>query len=334
MASVGVIGAGSFGTCLAMLLGGKGHQVTLWARRPEFAAALANTRVNQTYLPEVELPTTVEVTSDLQTAVSDKKFVLATTPSHAAREVLGQAAAWLAPDTIVVNASKGLEQGSLARIDQIYADIFPAPIAARATHLSGPTFAKEIAQRLPSAIVIAGADPEATGAVQQEFSTDRFRVYTSEDVIGVQMGGALKNVIAIAAGMSDGLEFGLNTRAALMTRGLAEISRIGVKMGANPLTFAGLSGMGDLVLTCAGELSRNRRVGLALGRGRKLDDIIAEMQMVAEGVKTTRAAAELAAREGVSAPITDVMHAVLYEDLPARAALTALMGRSLKSELS
>ena len=334
MATIGVIGAGSFGTCLAMLLGGKGHQVSLWCRRSDMAAALRDKRENQAYLPGIRLPESVDVTDDLQRAVTGKSFVLGVTPSHAVRDVFGRAAAWLDADAIVVNASKGLEQGTLERIDQIYAEILPAPLAARATYLSGPTFAKEIAQRLPSAIVIAGTDAVATRAVQEEFSTDRFRVYTSDDVIGVQMGGALKNVIAIAAGMSDGLQFGLNTRAALMTRGLAEISRIGVHMGANPLTFAGLSGMGDLVLTCAGELSRNRRVGLALGQGRKLDDIIAEMSMVAEGVKTTRAAAELARREGVEAPITDVMHAVLYENMPAREALHALMGRSLKSELA
>jgi glycerol-3-phosphate dehydrogenase (NAD(P)+) len=329
---IGVVGAGSYGTSLAKLLSDKGHSVALWCRNEQLAGRMRETRVNDAYLPGFELSNGVLVTSDLAEAVRGKRIVLGVTPSHAVREVLGRAAAHLDPDVVVVNASKGLEQGTLDRIDQIYAEIFPAPIAGRATYLSGPTFAVELAQRRPSAIVVAGNDAAACELVQREFSTDRFRVYTSDDVIGVQIGGALKNVVAIAAGMSDGLEYGLNARAALITRGLAEIARIGEAQGAHPLTFAGLSGMGDLVLTCSGELSRNRQVGLALGRGETLDDIIGRMNMVAEGVKTTKVAAELAAKLGVRAPIADAMRNVLYEGMPARQAVAALMQRSLKPE--
>ena len=202
--------------------------------------------------------------------MSGAELVLGVTPTLAVREVIGAAAAYLAPGAAVVNASKGLEEGTLDRIDQIYAEILPPEVAARATYLSGPTFARELAAGKPSAIVVAGRDSSATERVQHALATERFRVYRSDDVVGVQIGGALKNVVAIAAGLADGLDFGLNGRAALITRGLAEIARVGVALGAEPLTFSGLSGLGDLVLTCSGELSRNRRVGLALGAGKKL----------------------------------------------------------------
>ncbi len=330
--NIGVVGAGSYGTSLAKLLAERGHAVSMWCRSPELAAAIRDTRENAKYLPGFSLPESVEVTDDLAATVSGKAIVLGVTPSHAARDVLGRAAEHLDAGVIVVNASKGLEQGTMDRVDQIYAEIFPTTIAERACFLSGPTFAKELAMRCPSAIVVASRDHDAADTVQREFATDRLRVYTSEDVIGVEVGGALKNVVAIAAGMSDGLEYGLNARAALITRGLAEISRIGTKLGANPLTFAGLSGMGDLVLTCSGELSRNRQVGLALGRGERLDDIIGRMNMVAEGVKTTKVAYGLSEKIGVSAPISALMHAVLYEQMPASEAVKLLMGRALKKE--
>jgi glycerol-3-phosphate dehydrogenase (NAD(P)+) len=332
MARIGVVGAGSYGTCLTKLCGDAGHEVTLWARTAETAAVISAARENAAYLPGVRLADSVRVTGDLVETVTDKELVLGVTPSHAIREVFGRAAAELDPDTIVVNASKGLEEGTLDRIDQIYDEIFPPRIAARAAYLSGPTFAKEIAEGQPSAIVVAGRDPETVARVQTELATDRFRVYRSDDVAGVLIGGALKNVVAIAAGLSDGLGFGLNARAALITRGLAEIARIGVASGADPMTFAGLSGLGDLVLTCSGDLSRNRRVGLALGQGKKLDEIISEMHMVAEGVKTTKVACALARELGVEAPIAEFMQAVLYEDVPARAAISQLMTRPLKAE--
>ncbi|HUH06064.1 MAG TPA: NAD(P)H-dependent glycerol-3-phosphate dehydrogenase [Kofleriaceae bacterium] len=332
MLRIGVLGAGSYGTCLTKLLSDAGHEVALWCRSPELATAMTGSRENADYLPGYELGPGVTISTDLAAVVARRQVVLGVTPSHAVREVVGRAAAHLDPDVIVVNASKGLEEGTLDRIDQIYAEILPARIAARAAYLSGPTFAKEIAAGLPSAIVIAGTDLESRTLVQEELATDRFRVYTSDDVVGVLIGGALKNVVAIAAGLSDGLGFGLNSRAALITRGLAEIARIGVCQGANPMTFQGLSGMGDLVLTCSGDLSRNRRVGLALGEGKKLDEIVKDMKMVAEGVKTTRVGRDLAAKIGVPAPITDFMYAVLYQDKPARSAIADLMQRSLKSE--
>jgi glycerol-3-phosphate dehydrogenase (NAD(P)+) len=329
---IAVLGSGSYGTCLAMLLGRKGHEVRLWCRSDEMSRKLAETRENQAYLPGYQLPDAVSFTSQLEEAVGGAAIVLGVTPSHAIRDVLGRAAAHLASGAVVVNASKGLEEGSNLRIDQIYQQIFPPEVVARAAYLSGPTFAKEVAAGLPSVIVIAGRDGDATRLCQEAFSNDRFRVYSSDDVVGVQLGGALKNVIAICAGVSDGLELGNNARAALITRGLAEIARIGAAQGGNPLTFAGLSGLGDLVLTCTGALSRNRQVGLALAGGKKIGQITAEMRMVAEGVKTTRAAHDLAASLGVRAPLSEVAYRILYEDAPVREAISELMTRSLRDE--
>lgn len=333
MLRVAVVGAGSYGTCLTKLLADSGHDVTLWVRRPELADTIRASRENADYLPGYRLPPSVTIESDLAAVVAGKQVLLGVTPSHAIRDTLGGVAGALEPDTVVVNASKGLEEGTLARIDQIYDDILPERIARRAAFLSGPTFAKEIAEAHPAAIVLAGRDRDSRDYIQGELSNEILRVYTSDDTTGVLIGGALKNVIAIAAGLSDGLGFGLNARAALITRGLAEIARLGAAQGADPLTFAGLSGMGDLVLTCSGDLSRNRRVGLALGQGKKLEEITSEMHMVAEGVKTTRVAHDLAAKLGVPAPITDFMYGVLYEQKPAREGIARLMTRPLKREV-
>lgn len=315
-----------------MLFGRAGHRVCLWARNPEIAAQMQNDREAAAYLPGHKLPDSITVTSDLEGAVRGKRFVVGVVPSHGTRDVLGRAAQWLDPDAIVINASKGLEDGTLHTIDKVYADIFPKPIAERATYLSGPTFATEIAAGLPAAIVLAGRDDATTQLAQQALTALHFRIYRTDDVIGVLIGGALKNVVAIAAGISDGLGFGSNTRVALMTRGLAEITRIGVAMGANPLTFAGLSGMGDLVLTCSGDASRNRRVGLALGQGKKMTDILGEMRQVAEGVKTAKVAKELTAKLGVDSPIVDVMYAIIHEGVPVRDAILRLMTRAPRSE--
>jgi glycerol-3-phosphate dehydrogenase (NAD(P)+) len=329
---IAVLGAGSYGTCLAKHLGDIGHRVRFWCRGDELAREMATTRENKVYLAGYTLPDTISITTDVGEAVRGARVVLGVTPSHAVRDVLGRAAKDLAPGAIVVNASKGLEEGTLKRIDEIYADIFPPEVSARSVFLSGPTFAKEVAAAKPSTIVIAGRDHASVAEVQAGFSTERFRVYSSDDVIGVQVGGALKNVVAICAGVSDGIGAGQNARAGLITRGLAEISRIGVKMGANPLTFAGLSGLGDLVLTCAGELSRNRQVGLALASGKKLSEIVSEMRMVAEGIKTTKVARELALKLGVPAPLTELMYGVLYEERDVRAGIGELMSRTLKHE--
>jgi len=293
---------------------------------------MQESREAQSYLPGHKLPDTVTVTADLESAVKGKRFIVGVTPSHGIRDVLGRAAQWLDPDAIVINASKGLEESTLQTIDRVYSDVLPKRIADRATFLSGPTFAVEIAAGLPAAIVLAGRDDATTQLAQAALTDIRFRIYRTDDVVGVLLGGALKNVIAIAAGVSDGLGFGSNSRVALMTRGLAEITRVGVALGANPMTFAGLSGMGDLVLTCSGDASRNRRVGLALGQGKKIADILGEMRQVAEGVKTAKVAKELAAKLGVSAPITDVMYAIIHEGVPVREAIMRLMTRPMRSE--
>lgn len=332
MSDIAVVGAGSYGSCLAMLFGRAGHRVSLWCRNPETADSMERTRANESYLPGHTLPDTISVTSDLEAAVRGKQFIVGVTPSHGIRAVLGKAVAVMDPDAIVINASKGLDEGSLATIDRVYAEIFPERIAQRATFLSGPTFANEIAAGTPAAIVLAGRDEATLKLAQEALTSLHFRIYRTDDVIGVLIGGALKNVVAIGAGVCDGLGFGSNTRVALMTRGLAEITRIGVALGAHPQTFAGLSGMGDLVLTCSGDASRNRRVGLALGRGKKMAEILAEMKQVAEGVKTAKVAHELATKLGVEAPIMDVMHAALHEHLPMREAVERLLARPVGSE--
>jgi glycerol-3-phosphate dehydrogenase (NAD(P)+) len=332
VSDIAVIGAGSYGTCLAMLFGRAGHRVHFWCRKPEVADAMETTRANQSYLPGHQLPDTVRGTSDLEAAVRGTQFVVGVTPSHGIRDVLGRAAHWMDPDAIVINASKGLEEGTMFTIDRVYAEIFPERIAQRATYLSGPTFASEIAAGLPAAIVLAGRDEATTVAAQEALRTLHFRIYTTDDVIGVLVGGALKNVIAVGAGVCDGLGFGSNTRVALMTRGLAEITRIGVSLGAHPLTFMGLSGMGDLVLTCSGDASRNRRVGLALGRGKTMAEVMAEMNQVAEGVKTAKVAHELADKLGDEAPIMQDMHAALPAGLPVRQAIDLVLSRPAKDE--
>ncbi|MSP17675.1 MAG: NAD(P)-dependent glycerol-3-phosphate dehydrogenase [Myxococcales bacterium] len=327
----GVLGAGAFGLSLASLLEGRGHRVTLWTRSVEAARALEECRESPR-LDTVKLGAGITVTADLAHAVARRPVVLVATPSHVIREVATKMASALDPGVVVVNAAKGIEEGTLQTIDQIYGETLAPSIAARAAYLSGPTFARELARGLPAAIVVASHDPASTSLVQEQFATDRLRVYTTDDVIGVEIGGALKNVCAIGAGIADGLGYGSNTRAALITRGLSEIVRVGVRLGANPLTFMGLAGMGDLILTCTGDLSRNRRVGLELAAGRSLAEILAGMSEVAEGVRTTRAAHALGARLGVDLPITAAIHAVLYEGVRPKDAVAALMRRDPRAE--
>ncbi len=331
---IAVLGAGAFGTALAKMFSetaGRPHAVTLWCRGAEAAARIEATR-ESSHLPGVTLGPWVRVTHDLAAAVTGKPVVVGVTPSHVVRAVLGQAAPHLASDTIVVSASKGIEQGSLATIDQIFHDVLPHRTAERAAFLSGPTFAKELVRGLPAAIVVASHDPASALLVQEQLGTESLRMYTTDDVIGVELGGALKNVFAIGAGIADGLGFGHNTRAALITRGLNEMARLGLRMGANPLTFAGLAGMGDLVLTCTGDLSRNRQVGLELGRGRSLKEILAGMNEVAEGVKTTKAAHDLGQRLGVELPIVEAIYNVIEHGWSARDAVTELLKREVGHE--
>jgi len=329
---IGVIGAGSWGTTLANLLAKKGLEVTLWAYEAELVTAMGTRRENPLFLPGVTLAPGLSVTNELRDAVEGKELILLASPSQVMRGVVTQVAPFLRPGVTLVNASKGIELDTFMTIDQVCATVLPPEVARRFCVLSGPSFAREVALEMPTAVVAAAADLAVATAVQRLFTTDYFRVYTNSDVVGVEIGGALKNVIAVAAGISDGLGFGYNTRAALITRGLAEMTRLGAAMGANSGTFAGLAGMGDLVLTCTGDLSRNRTVGVRLGKGELLADILGDMRMVAEGVKTAESAWRLARRVGVEMPITEKVYQILHEDKPARQAVLELMTRDLKAE--
>ncbi|GFE56973.1 NAD(P)H-dependent glycerol-3-phosphate dehydrogenase [Geobacter sp. AOG1] len=331
---IGVIGAGSWGTTLANLLAKKGHEVTLWAYEQELVEEMGRTSVNGLFLPGITLDPGLRYTNDLAEAVRGKGMVLCVAPSQVVRKVIAQLLPSLAVDAVIVSASKGIELDTLLTVSQVYEELLPPELYRNFAVISGPSFAREVAMEMPTAVVAAAADEQVARRVQQAFSTPYFRLYTNRDVVGVELGGAIKNVIAIAAGISDGLGFGCNTRAALITRGLAEMSRLGRAMGAESATFAGLAGMGDLVLTCTGDLSRNRTVGIQLGKGRLLADILGEMRMVAEGVKTTESAYALARRLGIDMPITAKVYEVLHEDKPARSAVIELMGRDLKAESS
>ncbi len=328
---VAVIGAGSFGTCLAMLCA-RENDVTIWARSPEIADAINRERRNPRYLTKVELPESVRATSDLAEALRDRELVICAVPSHGVRDVMSQAADYLAEGAILVSAVKGIEYETGMTMHRVLEDVLPENHHPRIVCLSGPSFAHEIAQRKPTVVTLASREEAYAISVQATLSCPWFRCYSHTDVIGVELGGALKNVIAIAVGIGDGMGSGNNARAALMTRGLAEIMRLGLKLGAEPSTFAGLAGMGDLVLTCTGDLSRNRRVGLGLGRGRKLNDILEEMGEVAEGVRTTHAACRLADRLGVELPIANMVREVLLGECSPEEAGHGLMTRQLGSE--
>jgi glycerol-3-phosphate dehydrogenase (NAD(P)+) len=330
---IAVIGAGSWGTALANLLAKKGYPVQLWSHEGEVAESIMSAGENPRYLSGIPLDRRLMATADLTEVVTDAAVVVSVSPAQFVRQVMGAAAGALRPDAVVVSASKGIETTTLMTMAEVFDDILPWRIASRACFLSGPSFALEVAQEKPTAVAVASRSAETAYRMQELFQSDYFRVYTNLDVRGVELGGALKNVIALAAGMAAGLELGQNARAALLTRGLAEIARLGISMGANPLTFAGLAGMGDLILTCTGELSRNRSVGIALGEGRSLEEILSGMTMVAEGVETTRAAHALAKRSEIEMPIVAEVHAVLFEGRPAEAAVDNLMSRPLKSEL-
>ena len=327
---VAVIGAGSWGTALAIHLARAGCEVTLWAREPEVVAGIAERRRNPLFLDEFELPAGVAVSGDAAAACDGAAAVVFVVPTQFARDVLRELSGGLEPDATFVSASKGIELGSLQRMDEIVSaelDVEPSRFLA----LSGPTFAREVAAALPAAAVLAGTDGGRLAEIQRRFSTPNFRFYTSDDVVGLELAGALKNVIAIAAGIATGLALGHNALAALMTRGLHEITRLGVRLGGREETFRGLAGMGDLVLTCTGALSRNRSVGERLGRGEPLAVVLAGRE-VAEGVPTTRAAAELARRHGAVMPVIDAVDAMLDGRLTPREAVFALMTRELKRE--
>ncbi|MCB9744020.1 MAG: NAD(P)-dependent glycerol-3-phosphate dehydrogenase [Alphaproteobacteria bacterium] len=328
-----VVGSGSFGTALGMQLGRCGHEVHVWDHRPERAAAHEAARENRRYLPGFRFPDNMHVTGDLALALEGAQLVVAVVPSQSMREVMREAGPLMAENAIVCSAAKGVEQGTLHTMDELLQEALPAHLRDRVCAISGPSFAAEVARNMPTAVVVAGRDEIATHRVAGAFHGSAFRVYHSKDIVGVEVGGAIKNVMAIACGVADGMGMGLNARAAIITRGLAEITRLAVAKGADPLTLAGLAGMGDLVLTCTGDLSRNRRVGLALGQGRTLAEILEELGQVAEGVKTTRSARELGGRLGVELPITEQVYKIIYEEKPPPEALADLMGRSRKAEI-
>ncbi|MBU2550146.1 MAG: NAD(P)-dependent glycerol-3-phosphate dehydrogenase [Proteobacteria bacterium] len=330
---IAVIGAGSWGTALARHLALQGLQVDLWVYEAEVAEQIAGRRENKTYLPGIPLPEGIRPSTDLSAVVREHDLVLLVVPSHVMRQVVSGMKDSLRPGVVLVSAAKGIENQTLMTMSQVIEEVLPDDLAFHRACLSGPTFAREVGRGLPTVMTVASPDRQASQRLQRLFSSTTMRVYASQDLMGVELGGALKNVFAIAAGISDGLELGTNARAALITRGLAEMSRLGVRMGANPLTFMGLAGLGDLVLTCTGDLSRNRTVGLKLGRGMKLADILAEMKMVAEGVKTTRSAFDLTRRENVDMPVTEQVYQVLYEDKDPRLGLIDLMTRDLKDEI-
>ncbi len=332
MTTIAVIGAGSWGTALAKTFAESGHDVTLWAHGASVAQCIETERENRTYLPGFTLPETLRVTNDLGLAVPGREILVSVSPSHVVREVMTEALRHAESNPYIVTASKGIEEASLLTMAGVLEQLVGPTSAGRIAALSGPSFAREVAAGIPTAVTVAAHDPTVSTTLQRVFNTGSFRVYSSEDLVGVEIGGAVKNVIAVAAGVSDGLGFGYNTRAALITRGIAETARLGRAMQADPLTLSGLAGLGDLVLTCTGDLSRNRTVGLRLGKGEALADILADMKMVAEGVKNTKTVRALAASKGVEMPITEQMYAMLYEQKPPRQVVSELMGRGPKPE--
>jgi glycerol-3-phosphate dehydrogenase (NAD(P)+) len=329
---VALIGAGSWGTALAILAGRAGHDVRLWSRDVELVEALKREKVNRKYLAHARLPPSVLPTSDFEVALGGAGLVLLVVPSHVTREVLGRMLPSLREEMLFVSATKGIETETGKRVSEIVSETLEERFAARFVCLSGPSFAKEVAGGEPTAVVAAGRNPDDALTVQRELSFQNLRIYTNTDVVGTELGGAVKNVMAVAAGMVSGLGFGANSVAALITRGLAEMTRLATAQGAHRETLMGLAGLGDLVLTSTGGLSRNRYVGQELGKGRSLQEILDSMSEVAEGVKTTLAVHRLAKKQGVEMPITEEVHAVLYEGKSPRDAAEALMTRPLRGE--
>ncbi len=332
MRTLAIIGGGSWGTALSLALAPRFDRISLWFYERELAERAAATRINDVYLPGFELPPNVQPLSDLARALEGAEVVLGVMPSHHARQVYGQMLDHLTPSMVFVSATKGIENGTLLRMTEVLDQVVGRNFRPRVAALSGPTFAKEVAQGEPAAVVVSSHDEALARDIQSAFSGPTLRLYTNSDPIGVELGAALKNVIAIGAGVCAGLRLGSNTIAALITRGLAEITRLAVRLGGKPLTLAGLAGLGDLVLTCTGDLSRNRSVGIELGKGRKLAEIVGSMKMVAEGVHTTHAAYDLARREEIEMPITRQMYEILELGKPPMDAIRELMERTLKSE--
>jgi len=329
---IAVIGAGSWGTTLANLLAERFGAVTLWVFEEELFRIMDQRRENEIFLPGVRLSDHVQLTPSLEEAVKGKSILICATPSHAVREVFGRGRPYLGERVLIVSATKGLEDETHLTPTQILREVVGRHSQAEFACLSGPSFAREVARKYPTAVAVAGSTPQAARKAQDLFVRPYFRVYTNPDLMGVELGGATKNVMAIAAGTSDGLGFGHSSRAALITRGLAEMTRLGASLGADAQTFFGLAGLGDLVLTCTGDLSRNRQVGLELGKGKSLKEVLAGMKMVAEGVRTAKALRELARKRGVEMPITEKVYEILYEGKDPKDAVTELMSRERRSE--
>jgi glycerol-3-phosphate dehydrogenase (NAD(P)+) len=330
---ISVVGAGSWGTTIAKHLAEKGFDITLWVKEENVRESILKARENLIYLPGIKLPENTHPTNLLREALTDRDLIIFSIPSQYIREVLKEGARFVANNSLIINTAKGIELSTLKLMHEVFEDVLSEGIHERYASLSGPSFALEVSKHKPTAVSIASKNLATAKIGQNVFSNEYFRAYITEDIVGVEMGGSLKNVIAIASGIADGLGLGHNSKSALITRGLAEITRLGVRMGANPMTFLGLSGVGDLVLTCTGELSRNREVGLKIGKGGKLEDILSNMRMVAEGVKTSLAAKELAHRFGVDVPIAEQVCLVLYEGKSPQDAIFELMTRQLKHEM-
>ena len=330
---IGVVGAGSWGTALANLLADKGYPIDWWVFEKDVCGQIRDNRENPVFMPGVTLSENLRPTNDLAAVVSGKELVLIVVPSHVMRTVAKNMAPHLLPTAVVVSASKGIENETLLTMSSVLKDAIAGFQDDRFSVLSGPSFAREVIQKHPTVVTAASRNLDCARKVQHTFATPVFRVYTHDDVMGVELGGSVKNVIAIAAGMIDGLGMGLNTRAALITRGMTEIRRLGVALGANPRTFTGLAGMGDLVLTCTGSVSRNHTVGFKIGQGMTLDQVLKDMRMVAEGVKTARSVHNLSLRWNVEMPISRAIYQILYEGLSPRDATYQLMTRDLKDEL-
>jgi glycerol-3-phosphate dehydrogenase (NAD(P)+) len=328
MSYISVIGAGSWGTTLACLLSDKGYDVTLWVHEKELAEEINNTRINRIYLPDTILPDNLKVTSSIDVTVKRARYVVNAVPAQFTRAVFKEALPYMPDQTIIISASKGIERGTLLTVSSILKELSAHPVAV----LSGPSFAKEVIKKMPAAVTLAAEDKNIGYMLQEVFNLNNFRVYTHDDIIGVEIGGALKNVMAIAAGISDSLGLGNNARATLITRGLAEMTRLGIAMGAKERTFSGLSGIGDLVLTCTSPLSRNYTVGAKLGQGLKLKDILNQTKSVAEGVATAESAYDLSKKYNIEMPIVEQVYKVINEDKEPVLAVKDLMDRSLKTE--
>ncbi|SFF94976.1 glycerol 3-phosphate dehydrogenase (NAD(P)+) [Desulfotomaculum arcticum] len=330
---VAVLGAGSWGTALAAHLADKGYRVGLWSRRPDQVEQLNTCRENSRYLPGIKLPENMLATGDLEHVLSAAEYVVFSVPSHSFRQVLSDALAYIDENALVINTAKGIEENSLQRLSEVFGEVAGNGRAKNYAVLSGPSHAEEVALKMPAAVVVAAASDEPATRGQDLFMTETFRVYTNPDIIGVELGGALKNIIALGTGIVDGFIGSDNTKAAFITRGLAEITRLGIAMHANPLTFAGLAGLGDLIVTCTSKHSRNRRAGIEIGRGNSLEQALAGVNMVVEGVRTTRATHGLAKAWGVEMPITEQMYQVLFKGKNPKTAVVNLMNRDKTNEV-